>query len=84
MWLKRQGRPSWFTWAPMLFVLVVTVWALILQAYSGFTAPTDGGRLPFVNGCVALALLGLASLVVIEALRAVQRPRERVVDSAAA
>ena len=84
VWLKRQGRPSWFTWAPMLFVLVVTVWALILQAYSGFTAPTDGGRLPFVNACVAMALLGLASLVVIEALRAVQRPRERVVDSAAA
>jgi len=84
VWLKRQGRPSWFTWAPMLFVLVVTVWALILQAYSGFTAPTDGGRLPFVNGCVAIALLGLASLVVIEALRAVQRPRDRVVDSAAA
>ena len=38
----------------------------------------------FVNGCVAIALLGLASLVVIDALRAVQRPRERVVDSAAA
>jgi carbon starvation protein len=75
VWLKRQGRPSWFTWAPMLFVLVVTIWALLLQAYAGLRAPNDAGLLPRVNGVVAVALLGLASLVVVEALRAVQRPR---------
>ncbi len=87
VWLKRQGRPSWFTWGPMCFVLAVTVWALLLQAYAGFTGfrAADGAvrALPLVNGCVALALLGLASLVVIEAMRAVRRPRERALESAA-
>jgi carbon starvation protein len=29
VWLKRARRPSWFVFGPMLFVLVVTSWALV-------------------------------------------------------
>lgn len=78
VWLRRQRRPSWFTWAPMCFVLTITVWALILQARAGFLGFRDAGSLlPLVNACVAVALLCLAALVVLEAVRAIvqQRPR---------
>jgi carbon starvation protein len=85
VWLKRQGRPSWFTWMPMSFVLTITVWALIVQAYAGFGGFREGGSvLSLTNGCVAIALLGLASLVVAEAVRAVTRTRAPEVTSAAA
>ncbi len=76
VWLKRQGRPSWFTWAPMGFVLAITVWALVLQAHGGLTAFREAGEtLPLVNACVAVALLLLAALVVLEAVRAMTHPR---------
>jgi len=85
VWLKRQGRPSWFTWAPMCFVLTITVWALVLQARAGFAGFREAGSvMPLINGCVALALLGLAALVIIEAVRALGARRNRPVASAAA
>jgi len=40
--------------------------------------------MPLINGCVALALLGLAALVIIEAVRALGERRNRPVTSAAA
>ncbi len=88
VWLRRQGRPSWFTWMPTCFVLTITVWALILQAHGGLTSfrNADGtvAPLPLVNGCVALALLALASLVVIEAVNALRRQPDRRAASQAA
>lgn len=79
VWLKRTGRPSWFTWAPTALLLTMTTWALVLQAHTGFTtyrAPdgTTNATL-LMNGFVALALLALALLVVLEAIRAVRTPR---------
>src|SRR5262245_15908929 len=77
VWLKRQGRPSWFTWTPMCFVLAITVWALVLQARAGFIGFREAGSvLPLVNACVALALLCLAALVVLEAVRALVQDRK--------
>jgi carbon starvation protein len=85
VWLKRRGRPSWFTWLPMGFVLTITVWALVLQAHAGVSGfRADGSVLSLVNGCVAIALLGLASLVVAEAVRALTRTWPPEVRSAAA
>ncbi|MCW5889546.1 MAG: carbon starvation protein A [bacterium] len=79
VWLKRTGRPSWFTWGPTAFLLVVTVWALLVQAHTGLTTfrQPDGSLawLSLMNGVVALALLALAGLVVAEAVAALQRPR---------
>jgi carbon starvation protein len=81
VWLRRQGRPSWFTWVPTCFVLTITVWALVLQAHGGLTSVRnpDGtvAVLPLVNGCMALALLALASLVVLEAIQALRRQPDR-------
>ncbi len=87
VWLKRTGRPAWFTYGPMAFVLVVTVWALALQAHAGFTTfrRPDGhvAWTVLLNGCVATALLGLAGFVVGEAVAAVRR-RPAVGETAAA
>ena len=85
VWLKRQGRPTWFTWTPMCFVLAITVWALVLQARAGFIGFGEAGSmLPLVNACVALALLCLAALVVLEAVRVLMQDRERRVAPARA
>ncbi|HEV7731062.1 MAG TPA: carbon starvation protein A [Candidatus Binatia bacterium] len=79
VWLRRLGRPTWFTWAPMAFILTMTVWALVLQAHTGFTTfRTDDGTVnatQLMNGVVAVALLGLALFVVLEAIRALREPR---------
>jgi carbon starvation protein len=82
VWLRRTGRPSWFTWGPMVFLLVVTVWALVVQAHVGLTTfrQPDGSIawLQVMNGLVAIALLALAGLVVAEAISALRRPRAAV------
>jgi carbon starvation protein len=58
VWLRRNGRRHWYTLWPAIFMLVVTLWSLVLQARSGFSG---GSVLAFVNGIVALALIALAS-----------------------
>jgi carbon starvation protein len=57
VWLRRAGRRSWYTVAPMCLVLTVTLWALVLQARAGFAA---GGAIPVLNAIVSLTLIGLA------------------------
>jgi len=77
VWRKRLGKPVWFTYAPMLFVLTITVWALTLQAWTGFTSfrGADGAFNPtqLANGVVAVTLLALAASVVAEAFTALRR-----------
>jgi carbon starvation protein len=71
VWLKRSGRRYWFTALPMVFVMMVTVTALVLQARSAFANAT-GLDLLAVNGFVALTLLALAAGLVGYAVRAVR------------
>ena len=78
VWLYRSGRTWWFTAAPMAFVMAITVWALGRQAWTGlagFRAPDGAIRVTaLMNGAVALALIALAAIIVVEAVRAVRRP----------
>ena len=78
VWLHRCGRRYWFTLVPMLFVMTITLWALMRQGasvagvlYSGAVpAPAD-----VLNGLVALALFGLAGLLIADGGRAlISRP----------
>ena len=48
VWLERQGKRYWFTLAPMLFLMVITLWSLVGQALQ-FTraAPGEAGS----HGC---------------------------------
>jgi carbon starvation protein len=68
VWLKKLGKPVWFTIAPMVLVFAVTVTSLVLQ----IDAVTDAafGSAAWLNGLVSLILLGLALILVGYAARA--------------
>jgi carbon starvation protein len=72
VWLRRTGRPCWFTAVPMAFVAAITVWALGAQAYGYLAHPK--GTTDVVNGVVALLLGLLAGLLAVEGLRVWRRP----------
>jgi len=81
VWLRLSGRPSWYTFYPMLFVLAVTLVALSIQGWGwlvhGKTALDE------LNGVVAVLLLLLAIQLIVQAvrsLRAPQPPVARVVE----
>jgi carbon starvation protein len=71
VWLKRTGRPWWPTAVPMVFMLVMTLWSLVLMmrarlASGSFTDPI---------AWVALVLAVLAALLVVQARRPLLQPR---------
>jgi carbon starvation protein len=68
VWLRKQGRPIWFTVLPMLFVMAVTVVALVLQMRPLVEAAV--GSAPWINGLVSAVLLALATTLVVLAKRA--------------
>lgn len=56
VWLKRQGRPVIFTLAPMLFLLVMTLWAMgqqVIFTWSGF-GDADRNWLLFTFGSLIM------------------------------
>jgi carbon starvation protein len=78
VWLLRSGRRAWFTLAPMAFVLLITLWSLVVQgrAFSRAAFPAGGpvAWVPLVN-LVVCGLLGvLAVFLLWEARRALRRP----------
>ncbi|HYG70100.1 MAG TPA: carbon starvation CstA family protein, partial [Anaeromyxobacteraceae bacterium] len=80
VWLKRLGRRVWYTAAPMVFLLVATLWSLLGQALQFWGAAVDAktGRLliPSVaNAIVAVLLFALTAFLLVEAWRAVQGTR---------
>lgn len=73
VWLKRSGRPIRFTLAPTIFVGVITLWSLGVQARAGLTAFRDAATgailpTPLANGIVAILLVALALWVAAEAI----------------
>jgi carbon starvation protein len=76
VWLKRSGKRAWYTWAPMVFVMVITLWSLVLQAIAGMKLVAakglhfDGASL---NAIVSIILIGLALVLMREASRAVRQ-----------
>lgn len=68
VWMKRQGRRTWYTFYPMLGVFAVTVTSLVLQARQLGSA--SFGTPPWINGLVSVLLLALAAVMVVDALRA--------------
>lgn len=61
-WLKEMGKPFWFTFFPMLFVLAITVWALGSLALSNFAA-SSGIDIALLNATLCLVLIGLAAYI---------------------
>ncbi len=65
VWLRRIGKPIWFTVPPMILVFVVTVVSLVLQLDQVIHA--DLGSAKWINGLVSAVLLGLALTLVVYA-----------------
>jgi len=72
VWLKRTGRPAWFAFAPMAFVMAITLWALVAQAHDFLRR--GNGFLDFANGGMAVALGVLAIFLIVQAAIALRRP----------
>jgi carbon starvation protein len=72
VWLRRLGKPIWFTVVPMFLVMAVTLVSLVLQMGQLSEAPV--GSAQWLNGLVSLILLGLALVLVGYALRAWKSP----------
>jgi carbon starvation protein len=58
-WLYKARRRIAFTLIPMLFVLIITLWALGTMAYANFRAAA-GIDIKLINGIASLALVLLA------------------------
>ena len=66
-WLYQARKRIAFTLLPMLFVLVITLWALGTLVVGNFQA-SNGFDVKFVNGFASLILISLAIYLVITAL----------------
>ena len=65
-WLYKARRRIAFTLVPMLFVLVVTLWALGSMVYVNLQS-ASGIDIKLINGIVSLALIALAVFLVVTA-----------------
>ena len=68
VWLRRLGKPFWFTAIPMVLVFAVTLVSLAFQLK--FLANAAVGTAPWINGVVSVILLALALVLVGFAARA--------------
>ena len=63
VWLHKAKKRIVFTLVPMLFVLVITLWALGSMVFGNFRAST-GFDIKLLNGIMSLALITLALFLV--------------------
>jgi carbon starvation protein len=78
VWLVRLGKRYWFTFAPMLFLMAVTMWSLAGQTLQFWRAGVGAGAPVFpqiANAVVAVLLFVLTAFLVVEAILAVRRNR---------
>jgi carbon starvation protein len=75
VWLKKAGKPFWFTLWPMVFVLSITVWSLVAQARAAFRQSLAFNPVT-INGFAALLLGALTAMLVIESVVTLRRASE--------
>ena len=71
VWMRRSGRNFALALLPALFVLAVTLTALVLQVQAAFAA--GASWVARWNGLVSVALLGLAGLLLVRTARVLQQ-----------
>jgi carbon starvation protein len=72
VWLKKLGKPMWFTLVPLVVVFAVTVVSLVMQLRA--VVRTAAFTVPWINGVVSTVLLALALILVGYAARAWRDP----------
>jgi carbon starvation protein len=77
VWLYQARKRIAFTLLPMLFVLVITLWALTGLVVGNFRA-ANGFDVKFVNGVASLALISLAIYLVITAFLKLRKERKLI------
>jgi carbon starvation protein len=85
VWLHRTGRPSLFAVLPMAFVMTITLWSLVLQVRTAAATVAASGLhvdTATLNGVVSVMLIGLAVVLIVEGVRAIQ-PGQRPQETAA-
>lgn len=75
-WLYKARKRIAFTLLPMLFVLVMTLWALGALTIGNFRA-AEGLDVRFINGAASMTLIALAVYLVITALIKLRIDRRR-------
>ncbi len=81
VWLRRSGQRSFFTLLPMAFVMVVTLWSLVLQVLAAATEVASAGfryDVVVLNGGVSVLLIVLTLILAAEAFRAWSGPAPAV------
>jgi carbon starvation protein len=81
VWLYKSGKRYWYTLIPMVFIMGVTLVALVIQVYLGVRDASGGlWRIPpgdlnpaVLNAAVSIVLLALAVFFVAQAIGAVRR-----------
>jgi carbon starvation protein len=68
VWMKKLGKPIWFTAIPMVLIFAVTIVSLGFQIK--YVVKATVGSAPWINGLVSLVLLGLALALIGFAMRA--------------
>lgn len=80
-WLYQARQRIAFTLLPMLFVLVITLWALTNLVIGNFKT-TQGFDVKLINGIASLALICLAIYLVITAILKVRNGRRELQEAA--
>lgn len=79
VWLRKEGRKAWFTLVPMAFMLVMTLWSLVLQILPLAKRLVSGvGPMPaamLISGGVGFLLLVLTLWLLAESTTLLRRPR---------
>lgn len=79
VWLRKEGRKAWFTLVPMAFMLVMTMWSLVMQILPLAKRLVSGvGPMPaamLISGGVGFLLLVLTLWLLAESTTLLRRPR---------
>jgi len=68
VWLRRAGRPSWFVFGPMLFVLVLTSWAIVRIVLLN-ASQASASVAALANAIAGVLLLALAAHLAFSGVR---------------
>jgi len=79
VWLHQARKRIAFTLIPMLFVLVITLWALGLLVWGNLTT-SSGFDIRLVNGIASLVLICLAIYLVITAFLKLRREKTELIE----